>query len=262
MLAATTLAERFTGTTLDRSIWFPYYLPAWSSRRETGAAYRVGDGLVLEIPRDHPQWCPDLHRPPLRVSGIQSGNWSGPVGSPYGQQRFKDGLVVAEQQDRFEGWLAATGHVSVRARMELSPRSMAAVWLSGFEDDPGQLRCGEVCVFEIFGRSVATHADGPSAEVGVGIKPFRDPDLAPDFAAPRLRLDVRESHEYAVDWDADQALFRLDGAVIRRCARPPTYPLQLMVAVFDFPEWSVGEDDHLVPRLVVEQITGSSPASS
>ena len=29
-----------------------------------------------------------------------------------------------------------------------------------------------------------------------------------------------------------------------------------MVAVFDFPEWSVGGDDHLVPQLVVDGISG------
>ena len=30
-----------------------------------------------------------------------------------------------------------------------------------------------------------------------------------------------------------------------------------MVAVFDFPEWSIGDDDHLVPELVVDRISGS-----
>jgi hypothetical protein len=46
----------------------------------------------------------------------------------------------------------------------------------------------------------------------------------------------------------------VDGDVVRRCARPPTYPMQLMLAVFDFPTWSSGDDDHLVPRLVVEDV--------
>ena len=49
----------------------------------------------------------------------------------------------------------------------------------------------------------------------------------------------------------------MDGVVVRRCPRPPTYPLQLMLAVFDFPQWSVGDDDHLVPRLVVDRIAGT-----
>ena len=30
-----------------------------------------------------------------------------------------------------------------------------------------------------------------------------------------------------------------------------------MVAVFDWPSWSTGEDDHLVPELVVDKISSS-----
>jgi hypothetical protein len=136
--------------------------------------------------------------------------------------------------------------------MTISPRSMGALWLAGFEDDPEQLRCGELCVVEIFGRSVR---DG-SAEVGVGIKAFRDPALTQDFDSPRLPIDPADFHTYAVDWDGSEAVFSVDGEDVRRCPRPPTYPLQLMVAVYDFPQWSVGGDDHLVPELVVDHVAG------
>ena len=71
-----------------------------------------------------------------------------------------------------------------------------------------------------------------------------------------------EPHLYAVDWDADEAVFTVDGVVVRRCPRPPTYPLQLMLTVYDFPEWSVGDDAHLVPRLVVDRIAGDSPVTA
>ena len=40
-----------------------------------------------------------------------------------------------------------------------------------------------------------------------------------------------------------------------RCAVVPPYALQLMVAVFDFPAWSTGDDEHLVPELVVDRIS-------
>jgi hypothetical protein len=247
--------DDFDGPGLDTDVWLPHYLPAWSSRAQTRASYRLEDScLVLEVPVHHPVW--PLHEPPLRVSAVQSGSWSGPVGSPRGQQRFGEGLLVNEEQPRFEGWLPASGHVEIRCRMTLSPRSMGALWLAGFEDDPEQLRCGELCVVEIFGRSVERSAQGASCEVGVGIKAFRDPSLTQDFAAARLPIDVAEFHTYAVDWDATEASFSVDGGELRRCPRPPTYPLQLMVAVYDFPEWSVGGDDHLVPELVVDHIAG------
>ena len=251
-----TFLDPFTARDLDRSRWLPHYLPAWSSRADTAAAYRLdGSALTLEVPVDHPLWCAGDHDPPLRVSGLQSGSWSGPVGSPAGQQRYREGLLVREQQPRFEGWLPTTGRVAIRASMELSARSMAALWLAGFEDDPEQAQCGELCVFEVFGRALGP-STAPSAEVGVGIKPFRDPALSEDFAAPRLPIDVTAPHTYAVDWDAEAAVFTVDGEEVRRCARPPTYRMQLMVAVFDFPDWSVGDDDHLVPRLVVDEVSG------
>jgi Glycosyl hydrolases family 16 len=245
--------DDFDGPDLDRSVWLPHYLPAWSSRRATRASHRLQGGrLVLDVPVDHPVWCPDDHAPPLRVSGIQSGSWSGPVGSTRGQQRFAEGLRVREEQPRFEGWLPSSGHVEIRCSMDLSPRSMAALWMSGSEDDDDQLRCGELCVVEVFGNALRPG----SAEVGVGIKAFRDPALAQDFAAPRVGVDVSGSHTYAVDWDAEVAVFTVDGDELRRCPRPPTYPMQLMVAVFDFPDDSTGDDDHLVPRLVVDHVAG------
>jgi hypothetical protein len=246
------LVERFEGPELDRAVWLPHYLPAWSSRDQTRASYRLDDGLRLTVPVDHPVWCPGDHTPPLRVSGLQTGSWSGPVGSTRGQLRFRGGQEVREEQPRFEGCLIASGHVEIGARMTLSPRSMAALWMSGFEDDPEQQQCGEICVFEIFGN--ALQVDPASAEVGVGIKAFRDPRLTEDFAASRVSIDVTEPHTYAVDWGEREAVFTVDGVEVRRCPDPPTYNLQLMLAVFDFPEWSVGNDDHLVPELVVDHV--------
>jgi Glycosyl hydrolases family 16 len=251
-------SDDFDGPDLDRSAWLASYLPVWSSTAASAATYVVHNSrLTLSIPPSQDLWCAEKHQPPLRVSGIQSGAYSGPVGSTRGQQRFRDGLTVSEEQRRFEGWLPApgpdgVGHVEIRCAMTLSPRSMAAMWLSGFEDDPAQEQCGELCVVEVFGRSQS--AVPPSAEVGVGIKAFRDPALRQDFNAPRLAIDVADFHTYAVDWDATEAVFTVDGLEVRRCPAPPTYPMQVMLGVFDFPEWSTGDDQRLVPELVVDWV--------
>ena len=178
---------------------------------------------MLDVPVDHPVWCPDDHAPPLRVSGIQSGSWSGPVGSTRGQQRFAEGLTVTEEQPRFEGWLPASGHVEIRCAMDLSPRSMAALWMAGFEDDEEQLQCGELCVVEIFGNALAAGLRGG----GHGHQGVPRPGPHPGLRGPRVDVDVSEFHTYAVDWDADVAVFTVDGEELRRCPRPPTYPLQL-----------------------------------
>ena len=241
--------DDFTGGELDRSTWLPHYLPVWSSRAATAATYEVDhDGLHLRLPVDAPLWCPDAHPEPLRVSGIQSGNRSGPVGSTDGQQAFDPTHPVQEEQERFEGWLPTSGTLEVRCRMDLSPRSMAALWLSGFEDHPDD--AGELCVVEVFGRSL----DADGADVGVGVKQLGDPRLRQDFVDPHLALDVGEPHTYAVTWGDGVSTFSVDGDVVHRSPQAPGYPVQIMIAVFDFPAWSSGDDGAHVPELVVEHV--------
>ena len=129
--------DDFSAKHLDREVWLPHYLPVWSSREQTKASYEITtEGLRLFIPLEAPLWCPEEHTEPLRVSALQSGNRSGPVGSTDGQQRIRDDVPVREYQPRFEGWLPTGGQVAIRCKMELSVRSMGAMWLSGFEDRP------------------------------------------------------------------------------------------------------------------------------
>ncbi len=99
------LDERFAGDALDPGVWFPWYLPHWSSRAAAAATHTVGGGeLRLTIPPEQGLWCPDLHETPMRVSAVQSANRSGLVGSTDGQQPFRDGLVVCEEQPTVLGF--------------------------------------------------------------------------------------------------------------------------------------------------------------
>jgi hypothetical protein len=244
--------DDFDGAELNSAVWLPHYLPAWSSRAETAATYEIRDScLHLTIPPDQGLWCAEDHTPPLRVSGIQSGNHSGPVGSTVGQQPYRAGLTVREEQQTFWGWTPDRGYIELRARAVVTPRSMVAFWMVGLEDRPE--RSAEICVAEIFGNAVTA---GPSAAVGMGIHPFRDPAVTDDFQAVRLPIDVAEFHTYAVDWAADWAVFLVDGEEVRRCPRPPSYPMQMMLAVFDFPAESTGDDADVVAALVVDRLRG------
>jgi len=239
----TTLTERFEASVLDPSVWVPWYLPHWSSRAASAATYEVGGGrLRLSIPPGQPLWAEGVHETPLRVSGIQSANFSGPVGSTLGGQPFLDGQRVREEQGTFWGFTPLYGHVEIRMRAVLSERSMAAFWLSGIEDRPE--RSGEICVVEVFGRR--PHG------FGMGLHRFRDPRLSEDWAVVDLPIDVSAFHTYAVDWRPGELTFTVDGQTVKRVAQAPDYPVQLQIAVFDFPDGSPGVPP--VPELVVEHV--------
>jgi hypothetical protein len=247
-------SDDFDGPALDTDVWLPHYLPQWSSRAASAATWRVADScLELSIPPGQPLWCPEQEPTPLRVSAVQSGVFSGPVGSTVGQQPMTASTVVREEQPLHVGWAPTYGRLEMRMRMDLGPRSMAAWWLVGLEDEPR--RCGELCVAEVFGDAVT---DAGTA-VGMGVHAFRDPGLAEDFAAPVLPVDVAEFHDYAVDWRPGSADFLVDGTVVRTVRQSPDYPMQSMVAVFDFPGKPAGPDPDHVPRLVVDRVRGWAP---
>jgi Glycosyl hydrolases family 16 len=251
--ARTHLDERFATDSLDPDVWFPYYLPHWGSRAGAAATTAVRGGeLHLTIPAEQGLWFPDVHEEPLRVSCVQTGSYAGPLGSPVGQQPFREGLVVREEQPTLWGYTPRYGSVEVRMRGAVSPRSMVAFWLAGIEDRPE--RSGEVCVAEIFGETVR---DG-SAAVGMGVHRFRDPALTEEFSAERVVLDVSADHTYGVDWRPGSLAFSIDGEVLRRLDQAPDYPMQLMIGVFDFPAREPGGDAGVppVPELVVSRVTG------
>jgi len=242
-------SDDFDAAELDAEVWVPHYLPQWSSRAESAATYAVaGSELRLTIPPEQGLWCAEDHEEPLRVSGIQSGVFSGAVGSTVGQQPFRDGLVVREFQPAHWGWTPHYGLLEVRARMDLSPRSMASVWMVGLEDEP--TRCAEICIFEVFGDAL----EPGSAAVGMGVHPFRDPAITDEFAAERMAIDVTEFHVYAADWRPGRVDFLVDGEHVKTVHQAPGYPLQMMVAVFDFPA-KAPRSEH-VPGLAVDLVHG------
>ena len=249
-------SDHFDGPGLDTGTWIPSYLPMWSSRAQSAATYAVeASELRLTIPSEHGPWCPGDHEP-LRVSGIQSGVFSGPVDSTIGQQPFRDGAVVREFQPTHWGWTPHHGRLEVRARMDLSPRSMAAAWMVGLEDEP--TRCAEICIFEVFGDALRIEDDGPTAAVGMGVHPFRDPAITDEFAAERVAIDVTEFHVYAADWRPGRVDFLVDDQHVKAVHQAPDYPMQMMVAVFDFPAKAASAPSDHVPELAVDWVRGNA----
>jgi len=220
--------DTFSGDSLDLGLWIPHYLPHWSTREQSAARYEIRDGcLQLLITEDQPPWCPELDGE-VRVSSLQTGSFAGPVGSGVGQHRFNPAAVVREAQSNIRLYTPQYGRIELRAKALDDPRTMVALWLIGYEDEP--TRSAEICVCEIFGRDVGAN----DASVGMGIHPFGDPSIVDDFSAVRVPIDVREFHVYAADWTPDQVAFFVDGDLIRTVRQSPAYPMQLMLGIYEF----------------------------
>jgi glycosyl hydrolase family 16 len=240
--------ESFEGSELDRRRWLPFYLPHWSSRESSAARYSVDGGhLRLRIDADQQPWCPEFDGE-VRVSSLQTGAFAGPVGSGIGQHRFDSGVVVREAQENVRLYTPLHGRIEVRAKASADPDTMAALWLIGYEDEPG--RSAEICVCEIFGRNVADD----ETVVGVGVHPFGDPLIVDDFANVAVAVDAREFHVYAADWKADRIVFSVDGAPIKTVDQSPAYAMQLMLGIYEFPAAEAGRSGSYPKEFVVDYV--------
>ncbi len=209
--------------TLDDTRWLPFYLPQWSSRERTRARYEVGDHLILRIDEDQPAWAPEWDGP-LRVSNLQTGVRSGPVGSGDGQLRFRDDLVVREAQRPERRYTPTSGLVEVRARAIPDPDCMVAMWLIGFGERPEH--SGEICILEIFGNDLG--------HTKMGIHRWSDPALVERTEKVPLHFDSTEYHEYAASWRPGRTEFFVDEQLVLALDQAPEYPMQLMLDVYEF----------------------------
>jgi len=242
--------DTFDEPSLDRGRWLPWYLPQWSSRERAAARYEVGGGLRLVVTADQEPWCPELDGE-VRVSSLQTGVFSGPLGSAVGQHRFHPDAVVREEQESVRLYTPLYGRVEVRARFSDDLATMAALWLIGYEDEPE--RSAELCVCEIFGRDVQQGR----AAVGMGVHPFGDPRIRDEFSRVPVAVDVREPHEYAAEWTPGRVEFFVDGERVKTVEQSPDYPMQLMLGLYEFPEPGGTRPAEAYPKeLVVESVRG------
>ena len=243
--------DTFDGATLDTGRWLPYYLAHWSSRERSAARYELGGGcLRLLIEADQEPWCPELDGE-VRVSSLQTGQFSGALGSAAGQHRFSPNAVVREEQAPARLYTPLYGRIELRARATDDPDAMVALWLIGYEDEPD--RSGEICVCELFGRDVSADR----ALVGVGVHPFGDPRLTDDFSREPVAIDARDIHEYAAEWTPDGVRFLVDGETVKATCQSPGYPMQLMLGIYELPRPD-GERRGPYPKTFeVESVRGS-----
>jgi hypothetical protein len=221
--------ETFERDVLDLNRWLPYYLPHWSSRERSAARYEIGNGtLRLLIEADQGPWCPEFDGE-IRVSSLQTAELAGPLGSEVGQHRFNPAAIVREEQPNVRLYTPQYGRIELRAAATDDPRSMVALWMIGYGDEPH--RSAEICVCEIFGRDLAPG----QVAVGVGVHPFGDPAIVDDFSQEIVPIDARSFHVYAAEWTPDEVAFFVDGDAVKTVGQSPAYPMQLMLGIYEFP---------------------------
>lgn len=221
--------DEFDGRALDLNKWIPFYLPQWSSRKKATARYSFRDNnLVLRIDEDQQPWCPEFDGD-VKCSSLQTGLYSGDVGSRVGQHRFTNDCIVREAQPTRRTYTPTYGYFETRMKVNISNNNLAALWLIGFETTPEE--SGEITMFEVFGDRLKAHV----AEVRYGIKPLNDPMLVDSFYQDNMPISARNFHIYAIEWTPTQVDFYLDNRRIRSIDQSPNYPMQFMINVYELP---------------------------
>ncbi|NYF17915.1 hypothetical protein HDC37_002771 [Microbacterium sp. AK009] len=207
--------------------WVAHYLPHWTTPDRSAARYAlVREGLELRIEADQPDWRPE--DAPLRVSNIQTGTFSGPVGSTIGTHRHRaDGLLVRTETPSRLLWAPASGRVDITVSASTDPGCMLAAWFVGTEhlsaDD-----AGEICVFEIDASAI-----GETTVARTGIKAHGDPRLTTDMREVTLPFDASRPHTWTTIWGGGETVVGCEGTVMARMPQAPASPMFLLIDLFE-----------------------------
>jgi hypothetical protein len=249
--------DSFRDTSLDTSRWLPFYLPQWSTRELAAARYSLtGTTLRLLIEEDQQPWCPE-HDGAVRVSSLQTGCYSGPVGSPMGQHRFNPNLAVTESQITIKLYTPQYGYFEARLKAVPILGYMVAFWMIGFEESPEQ--SAEICICEIFGDQVGRGA----SKVGYGLHPFSDPAITDEFHRDSIQIDAANYHVYGAEWSPTRVEFFVDNVRLRTVPQSPRYPMQFMLGIYEIPDrLATKSSEEPWPRVMeVDYVRGYQPVT-
>lgn len=240
--------DDFQATELDTDMWLPYYLPQWSSKEKTKARYSLQDNqLHLHIEEHQNPWSTEYNGD-IRVSSLQTGCFSGPVGSKQGQHPFRDNLVVREEQSTLRLYTPTYGYFEVRLNAVALPGYLCALWMIGFEEDPKQ--SSEMCICEIKGA----HIGPEKSQIGYGVHPFNDPTIEDEFYEDMVNIDASKFHIYAVDWTPDHIDFYIDNVKTRTIHQSPDYAMQFMLNIYELTPESI--DTPFPKTMIVDYVRG------
>ncbi|WP_291050673.1 hypothetical protein [Herbiconiux sp.] len=225
------VADDFSAPVLRDDVWVPEYLPHWTTPDRSQAHYDLGaSGIRLLIDHDQLDWRDE--DAPLRVSNLQTGVFSGPVGSITGTHRHRpDGLTVRTATPERLLWAPSAGRIDVTVSASVDEGCMLAAWLVGVENLSPQ-HSGEICLFEIDASAVG-HS---GSRARCGVKAHGDPALVTDMAEVLVPVDASRPHTWSVIWGAGGAVIGCEGLVVRRVPLAPDYPVLLLLDLFEIGE--------------------------
>ena len=247
-------SDEFNSASLDESKWGLFHLPQWSSQDQSRPKFFVKDSnLTLQIEENQKPWCPEFDGMVL-CSSIQTGVFSGAVGTNEGQHRFSSALVVREAQTPTRMYTPQYGYFEMRARGMRAFKNHVALWMIGFEENPEQ--SGEIAICEIMGE----YATQESTRLGHGVKAWFDSNLKDEFHEDFLKFDVTKYHIYSAEWKPDSIDFFLDNQKIRTIYQSPKYPMQFMLGIYERPlSAPANRDDSYPKQFVIDYFRGYQP---
>ena len=251
-------SDEFDRPDLDSEKWIACYLPQWSSCKRSAANYTLADSqLILQISANQPPWCPEFDGE-VRASALQSGVFSGTLGSRIGQSRFSDTLIVREEQTNACKYTPQFGYFETRVKGLAASGDHVSLWMIGYEDVPEH--SAEICLFELLGN----HAGTGASTVRYGVHRWSDPAIREEFFSEDFPFDSTQFHIYAVEWTPTHIDFFIDNAKIRTIDQSPQYPMQFMLGIFELPfdgGWN-GPFDPAAPypkTFMVDYVRGYQP---
>ena len=206
--------------------WVAGYLPHWTTPERARAHYEIAPaGIELRIDSDQPDWR--LEDAPLRVSNLQTGVYSGPVGSALGTHRHRGDLDVRTETPQRLLFAPSQGRVEVTVSASRDANCMFAAWLVGTEHR-SPTESGEICIFEIDADAI-----GETTVARTGIKAHHDPRLTTDMTEVAIPMNASSPHTWTVIWGEGETVIGCEGRALRRIAQSPDYPLFLMIDLFE-----------------------------
>lgn len=211
---------------LSSERWVASYLPQWTTPERARAHYEVvAAGIELRIDSDQPDWR--LEDAPLRVSNLQTGVYSGPVGSALGTHRHRVDLDVRTETPQRLLFAPSHGRVEITVSASQDANCMVAAWLVGTEHRSPR-ESGEICIFEIDADAI-----GETTVVRTGIKAHHDPHLTTDMIEVTIPVNAFSPHTWTAVWGEGETVIGCEGRTLRSITQAPDYPLFLMIDLFE-----------------------------